>query len=297
MYSTGNDAVTGWRSQSGVTALGDAKDLAEHLPGNLATRRSVSPRLVAHYAADAEHGSVQGPRLGEVDTRYAEDLWSRVRELGHPIRPGSSGWWSAAETLRCGMSTKRGADVATLGPISVNTNLSSGVCSTAPDQRRAIGCGGRFYTEQMETGALVSLQTVCHGTDASEPRLRDGVGGTGLLKAQGLAAKQRWMRRSAVSSGWKLEAKIGPYSTKTGSSSSCPRMCTAEPAIHVQGGRVRRGCVLQFIQASARPGPPKRSRFRAVSTNNSGRSTSNRPVSAMPLGGVRSTPTLHSDVR
>ena len=86
------DAVAGWRSQSGVTALDQAANLVEHLPRSLAAMRTVSQRLVAHYAADAEHGPVRGPRLGEVDTRYADELWSRIRELGHPLQQREPSW-------------------------------------------------------------------------------------------------------------------------------------------------------------------------------------------------------------
>ena len=85
-----DEAVTHpWRSQSAVTQLalaGAANKAIDALPGDLAALRAVSQQLVAHYAgsSDGTSGPVEGERLHEVDTRYADAMFARLLTLGSP---------------------------------------------------------------------------------------------------------------------------------------------------------------------------------------------------------------------
>ena len=75
-----------WRSQSAVTQLGRARTAIDGLPPDLSSLRAVSQQLVAHYmgSSDGASGPVEGERLSEVDTRYAEAMFARLLAMGAP---------------------------------------------------------------------------------------------------------------------------------------------------------------------------------------------------------------------
>jgi len=78
--------VEQWRSQSAVTQVGRFSPAIDALPSDLRGLRDVSRQLVAHYmfGGDEAGGPVSGPRLVEVDTRYADAMLGRLLELGAP---------------------------------------------------------------------------------------------------------------------------------------------------------------------------------------------------------------------
>lgn len=76
-----------WRSQSAVTQLERSSTAAiDDLPADLAALRAVSQQLVAHYmgSSDGTSGPIEGERLSEVDTRYADALFARLLAMGPP---------------------------------------------------------------------------------------------------------------------------------------------------------------------------------------------------------------------
>jgi hypothetical protein len=78
-----------WRSQSAVTQVTRTSEVTEaigELPTDLAALRAVSQQLVAHYAgsSDGTSGPVEGERLNEVDTRYAQAMFARLLAMGPP---------------------------------------------------------------------------------------------------------------------------------------------------------------------------------------------------------------------
>lgn len=79
--------IAPWRSQSAVTQPGQSGATAiDDLPSDLSSLRAVSQQLVAHYmgSSDGTSGPVEGERLNEVDTRYADAMFSRLLDMGPP---------------------------------------------------------------------------------------------------------------------------------------------------------------------------------------------------------------------
>lgn len=79
-------AADPWRSQSAVTQLGRSHTAVDDLPSDLSALRAVSQQLVAHYmgSSDGTSGPVEGERLDEVDTRYADAMFSCLLAKGPP---------------------------------------------------------------------------------------------------------------------------------------------------------------------------------------------------------------------
>jgi len=75
-----------WRSQSAVTQVGPSGAAIDDLPSSLSGLRKVSQQLVAHYmgSSDGVSGPITGERLKEVDTRYADAMFTRLLEMGPP---------------------------------------------------------------------------------------------------------------------------------------------------------------------------------------------------------------------
>lgn len=78
--------VSPWSVQSAVTEVGGAGPAIDALPEDPAALRAVSQQLVAHYmyGGDERGSAVTGPRLAEVDTRYADAMFARLLALGEP---------------------------------------------------------------------------------------------------------------------------------------------------------------------------------------------------------------------
>lgn len=76
-----------WRSQSMVTQLGRTSAAIDAIPADLASLRAVSQQLVTHYmgSSDGTSGPVEGERLSEVDTRYAQAMVARLLAMGPPV--------------------------------------------------------------------------------------------------------------------------------------------------------------------------------------------------------------------
>ncbi len=80
-------AADPWRPQSTVTQLGWSNAIAiDGLPSDISALRAISQQLVAHYmgSSDGTSGPVEGERLTEVDTRYADAMFSRLLALASP---------------------------------------------------------------------------------------------------------------------------------------------------------------------------------------------------------------------
>ncbi|MHB1909179.1 MAG: transglutaminase-like domain-containing protein [Nitrososphaerales archaeon] len=78
--------VEPWRSQSEVTRVDRAQAAIDDLTSDLFGLREVSQQLVAHYmgASDGSSGQITGERLKEVDSRYADAMFTRLLEMGGP---------------------------------------------------------------------------------------------------------------------------------------------------------------------------------------------------------------------
>lgn len=78
--------VNDWCSQSVVTRLERSSTAIDDVPSDLFGLREVSRELVAHYmgASDGTSGQITGERLKEVDSRYAEVMFTRLLEMGSP---------------------------------------------------------------------------------------------------------------------------------------------------------------------------------------------------------------------
>ena len=69
-----------------MTEVGASGESIDDLPSDLASLRAVSQQLVVHYMGNADSsdsGSV-AERISEADTRYAEDMFARILEMGPP---------------------------------------------------------------------------------------------------------------------------------------------------------------------------------------------------------------------
>jgi Transglutaminase-like superfamily len=81
-----NQNVDPWRSQSAVTYLVHSTTSIDELPSDPYSLREVSRQLVAHYmgASDGSSGPITGERLKEVDSRYADLMFTRLLKMGPP---------------------------------------------------------------------------------------------------------------------------------------------------------------------------------------------------------------------
>ena len=81
-----NASVNHWRSHSAVTRIDSSAKALDAVPADLSGLRQVSQQLVTHYMGFSDELSdpVTGPRLAEVDTRYADPMFARILELGEP---------------------------------------------------------------------------------------------------------------------------------------------------------------------------------------------------------------------
>jgi hypothetical protein len=76
--------ATSWAGHSLVSSVGAASAAIERLPADPLALRAISSTLVFHYREDgdfAENG-IAPERVAEVDTRYADLMFDRLRELG-----------------------------------------------------------------------------------------------------------------------------------------------------------------------------------------------------------------------
>jgi nucleotide-binding universal stress UspA family protein len=72
-----------YATQSRVTDPGPFEGLARAVAGDVPAMRAAARQLVFHYRADgdfAENG-IDASRISEIDTRYAEDMLARLRQL------------------------------------------------------------------------------------------------------------------------------------------------------------------------------------------------------------------------
>jgi hypothetical protein len=72
-----------YATQSRVTDPGPFEGLARAVAGDVPAMRAAARQLVFHYRADgdfAENG-IDAGRISEIDTRYAEDMFARLRQL------------------------------------------------------------------------------------------------------------------------------------------------------------------------------------------------------------------------
>ncbi len=78
-----------WASPSPVTEVGTAATALDALPSDLATLRAVSRQLVFHYegGGDFVANGIAADRIVEIDTRYADAMFSLLEQLGGPISP------------------------------------------------------------------------------------------------------------------------------------------------------------------------------------------------------------------
>ena len=79
--------VNVWASHSAVTAPGALSEWLLEVPGDISVIRRVSQELVQHYtgASDGSFVPVRGPRLQEVDLRFAAAMLERLKQLGAPV--------------------------------------------------------------------------------------------------------------------------------------------------------------------------------------------------------------------
>jgi hypothetical protein len=75
-----------WRTQSAVTHVDQSGKAIDDLPSSLSSLREVSQQLVVHYmgSSDGSTGPIEGERLKEIDTRFAETMFFRLLEMGPP---------------------------------------------------------------------------------------------------------------------------------------------------------------------------------------------------------------------
>jgi len=75
-----------WLAQSTVTSVERTGSAIDSLPSSVSGLREVSQQLVAHYMgnSDGSSGPIRGERLKEIDTRYADAMFSRLLGIGSP---------------------------------------------------------------------------------------------------------------------------------------------------------------------------------------------------------------------
>ena len=80
------DAAIAWGTQSQVTDPGKAVTAIDELPAEISALRAASSQLVFHYRAggDFAENGVPAERAGEINTRYADDMFALLVERGEP---------------------------------------------------------------------------------------------------------------------------------------------------------------------------------------------------------------------
>ena len=81
------DAAIAWGTQSQVTDPGNAVAAIDELPAEIRALREASSQLVFHYRAggDLAEKGVPAERAGEINTRYADDMFALLLERGEPM--------------------------------------------------------------------------------------------------------------------------------------------------------------------------------------------------------------------
>jgi hypothetical protein len=83
---SGKGTATAWSTQSLVTDPGKAVTAVDELPAEIRALREASSQLVFHYRAggDFAENGVPADRAGEINTRYADDMFALPLERGEP---------------------------------------------------------------------------------------------------------------------------------------------------------------------------------------------------------------------